>query len=85
MGSINLLWVASGTVGLLIGWLLRGSYSGQALRGAQIRAAQAESLAVRLLKNFHGKALSTAQERGYSNSRSQDDNRLICWKSAIWS
>ena len=49
MGSINLLWVASGTVGLLIGWLLRGSYSGQALRGAQIRAAQAESLAVERL------------------------------------
>jgi len=44
--SISLLWVISSVAGMLLGWLLRGSYAGLVLRSAEVRAATAESLAL---------------------------------------
>jgi len=43
----------SGIAGLFIGWLLRGSYMVSVLRGAEIRAAQADSLAIERLDRLN--------------------------------
>ena len=53
MSSVGWLWLLFGVAGLLIGWLLRGSYISSALRGAEIRTAQAESLAEERLDRLH--------------------------------
>ena len=53
MSSVGWLWLLFGVAGLLIGWLLRGSYMSSALRGAEIRTAQAESLAEERLDRLH--------------------------------
>jgi len=52
MSSINLLSVLSGVLGLFIGWLLRGSTMISVLRAVEIRAAQAESLALERLERI---------------------------------
>ncbi len=53
MSSMNLLWLASGMTGLLVGWLLRASVTTSILRKAEIRAARAESLAAERLERLN--------------------------------
>ena len=53
MSSIGWPYLFSGIAGLFIGWLLRGSYMVSVLRGAEIRAAQADSLAIERLDRLN--------------------------------
>ena len=63
MSSINLFWLVSSALCLFVGWLLRGGYQVSALHTAEIRAAQAESLAEERLDRLNDAEVQLLQSQ----------------------